>query len=226
MALKYSAELGRLDRLKNDLAFKVRKGIFNLFMRECAPGPSSKVADFGVSGHRDHEVHTFFERLYPYREQLTVIGRASEEAGWFTEAFPGITYLEADLRAIPRPNAYFDYGLCNAVVEHGGTREQQRALVAEVCRVSRCVVFTTPNKRFPVELHTFLPLLHWLPDATYRAALRRLGQPYFAEVENLNLLDAKSFLSLFPPERANRLLTTGLPLLPSNLICVSWARTA
>ncbi|HKZ06995.1 MAG TPA: class I SAM-dependent methyltransferase [Methylomirabilota bacterium] len=226
MGLKYSAELGKLDRLKNDLAMKVRRGIFDLFMRECAPGPNARVADFGVSGHRDHEAHTFFERLYPHREQLTVIGRASEEAGWFAEEFPGITYLEADLRAIPRPDAYFDYGLCNAVVEHGGTREQQRALVKEVCRVSRCVVFTTPNKRFPVELHTFLPLLHWLPDGAYRKALRRLGQPYFAEVDNLNLLDAKTFLSLFPPERDNRLIRTGLPLLPSNLVCVSWARTA
>lgn len=226
MALKYSAELGRLDRLKNDLAMKVRRGIFDLFMHECAPGPNARVADFGVSGHRDHEAHTFFERLYPYREQLTVIGRAAEEAGWFAAEFPGITYLEADLRAIPRPNAYFDYGLCNAVIEHAGPREQQRALVTEVCRVSRCVVFTTPNKRFPMELHTFLPLLHWLPDATYRKALRRLGQPYFADVENLNLLDARTFLSLFPPERDNRLMSTGLPLLPSNLVCVSWARNA
>jgi hypothetical protein len=226
MALKYSAELGRLDRLKNDLAMKVRRGIFDLFMRECAPGPHARVADFGVSGHRDHEAHTFFEQLYPFREQLTVIGRASEEARWFAEEFPGITYLEADLRAIPRPNAYFDYGLCNAVVEHAGTREQQRALVAEVCRVSRCVVFTTPNKRFPVELHTFLPLLHWLPDPAYRKALRRLGQSHFAEVENLNLLDGPTFLSLFPPERDNRLLATGLPLLPSNLVCVSWVRRA
>jgi Methyltransferase domain len=221
VALKYSAELGKLDRLKNDLAFRVRRGIFDLFMRECAPGPDARVADFGVSGHRDHPVHTFFERLYPHRERLTVIGRASEGAGWFAEEFPGLTYLEADLRSIPLPDGSFDYGLCNAVVEHAGTREQQRALVTEVCRVSRCVVFTTPNKRFPVELHTFLPLLHWLPDSTYRAALRRLGQPYFAEVDNLNLLDAPTFLSLFPPDRDNRLITTGLPLLPSNLVCVS-----
>ena len=44
--------------------------------------------------------------------------------------------------------------------------------------------------------------------------LRRLGQPYFADVENLNLLDAPTFLSLFPPERDNRLITSGLPLLP------------
>src|SRR4029450_3140807 len=118
------------------------------------------------------------------------------------------------------------YGICNAVVEHGGPRDQQRALVAEVCRVSRCVVFTTPNKRFPVELHTFLPLIHWLPDTSYRALLRRLGQDYFADGENLNLLGAPASPALSPADGANRLRPSGLPLLPSNLVCVSRAARA
>jgi hypothetical protein len=221
MALRYSTDLGVMDRLKNDLAFQVRRRIFNRFMRECAPAPDSRVADFGVSGNREHPVHYFFESLYPYRDQLTVIGRAAEEEGWFAEAFPGVRFLEADLQAIPLPTGYFDYGICNAVVEHAGPARQQAALVAEVCRVCRCVLFTTPNKWFPMELHTWLPMLHWLPDHAYRAVLRRLGLDYVADVENLNLLDAASFLALFPAPRRNELIRAGLPLLPSNLLCLS-----
>lgn len=221
MALRYSADLGLLDRVKDDLAFQVRKRIYARFMRECVPTATARVADFGVSGNRDHPAHYFFETLYPYRDRLTVIGRAAEQAGWFVEAFPGVRFLEADLRAIPLPNGYFDYGICNAVVEHAGPARQQAALVAEVCRVCRCVLFTTPNKGFPLELHTWLPMLHWLPDQVYRAVLRRLGLAYFADVENLNLLDAGSFLSLFPVTRRNELIRVGLPLLPSNLLCVS-----
>lgn len=221
MALRYSTDLGVMDRLKNDLAFQVRRRIFDRFMRECAPTPDSRVADFGVSGNRDHPAHYFFESLYPYRNRLTAIGRAAEEAGWFAKAFPGVRFLETDLRAIPLPTGYFDYGICNAVVEHAGPARQQAALVAEVCRVCRCVLFTTPNKWFPMELHTWVPMLHWLPERQYRAVLRRLGLDYFAEVENLNLLDAASFLALFPATRRNELLPTGLPLLPSNLLCLS-----
>ena len=221
MALRYSAELGRLDRVKNDLAFRVRRSVFDRFMREFAPGPEARVADFGVSGNREHPVHYFFETLYPYPDQLTVIGRAAEDAGWFADAFPRARFLEADLRSIPLPDGYFDYGICNAVVEHAGPRDQQTALVEEVCRVCRNVLFTTPNKRFPVELHTFLPLLHWLPDPAYRAALRRFGFTYFAEVDNLNLLSPPAFLSLFPSTRVNRLVRAGVPFLRSNLVCVS-----
>jgi hypothetical protein len=221
MPTVYSANLGILDQIKNDVTFGVRKKIFNLFMEACAPGPEARVADFGVSGHRSHPTHYFFEELYPYRKNLTAIARASEEAGWVVERFPGIQYLEADLRDIPLPDLFFDYGICNAVIEHAGPREQQAALVREVCRVCRCVMFTTPNTRLLVEPHTFLPLLHWLPGRTYRAILRRIGFGHFADVEILNLLGAAEFLALFPPARSNRMLRTGFPLVATNLVCVS-----
>ncbi len=221
MPLNYTTNLGYLERYKNGLALRVRKRIFELFMRECSPGPDARVADFGVSGHRSHQVHCFFEESYPYRQNLTAIGRATEEAGWMPEQFPRLHYLEADLRSIPLPDRYFDYGICNAVVEHAGPRDQQVALVHEVCRVCRCVMFTTPNKRFPIEVHIFLPLVHWLPDSTYRAMLRRIGLEYFADIENLNLLDDATFRELFPPRRCNRMFRVGLPLMPTNLVCIS-----
>ncbi len=223
-ALRYTTDLGPLERLKNDLALAVRRRVFELFMRECQPPQYARVADFGVSGHRSHPAHYFFEALYPHPDRITAIGR--EGAHWLSEAFPGLRYLEADLRAIPLADGYFDYGICNAVVEHAGDRERQLALVREVCRVCRCVMFTTPNKRFPLELHTFLPFLHWLPDPTYRAALRAIGHPSFADVENLNLLDRRAFHALFPPERRNRVLRLGPPLLPTTLVCVSRAHPA
>src|SRR5262245_25034065 len=219
--LEYSTDLGRLNRLKNDLAFRVRRNVVDAFMREFCPDADMRVADFGFTGLRDHRVHHFFEMLYPHRHRLTAIGRAEEGAGWLPHEFPGLTYLEADLRRIPVPDDYFDAGLCNAVVEHAGTREHQAALIAEVCRVSRNVMFTTPNRWFPVELHTFIPLLHWLPDRIYRRLLRALGFRYFSEVSNLNLLDASSLLALFPRDRSNQLLRLGPPMLRTNLVCIS-----
>jgi hypothetical protein len=224
MPLKYSANLGALGSLRDDLAFSVRRKIFDAFIRECRPGPDDKVADFGVSGNRDHPVHYFFETLYPYKHRLTAIGRAAEDARWYPERFPGLKFIEADLRQIPLPDNFFEAGICNAVVEHAGTREQQAELVREVCRVCRRVLFTTPNKMFPVELHTFLPVVHWLPDPTWRAILRAVGQNTLARVDELNPLAASDFQALFPPDRDTYLLRMGLPIVPTNLACVSLAR--
>jgi hypothetical protein len=222
--LNYTTALGPLDRAKNDLALAIRRRVFQRFMRECRPEPNHRVADFGVSGHRDHPAHYFFETMFPYTKQLTAIGQSAEDANWFPEQFPGISFLEADLRSIPLPDNYFDAGLCNAVVEHAGTFEQQAALVREVCRVCRRVLFTTPNKSFPFELHTFLPVAHWLPDPTFRIILRRMGYGSLARIEDLNPLDAPTLLSLFPHDRATRLLPTGLPrVLSTNLLALSVA---
>jgi SAM-dependent methyltransferase len=224
MPIDYSAKLGALDRWKNDLAMSVRKKVFRQFWRTMQPTRDMRVADFGVSGHRDHPAHYFFETLYPWKDRLTAIGRAAESADWLPDQFPGLTFVEADLRSIPLPDNYFDVGLCNAVVEHAGTYDQQVALVHEVCRVSKRVMFTTPNKGFPVEVHTFVPFAHWLPDQQFRAVLRALGHDDLARIEQLNPLDAPTFLSLFPPERDTRLEAVGIPLLRTNLVCVSTAR--
>jgi hypothetical protein len=221
MPLTYTTGLGPFERWKNNLAFRVRQDIFATFMRECRPGPDDRVADFGVSGHRDHPAHYFFEVLYPNIRKVTAIGRAAEGARWFPERFPGLSFLEADLRAIPLPDNYFAAGICNAVIEHAGTRQDQCALVSEVCRVCQRVMFTTPSKRFPIEMHTFLPFVHWLDDPLFRRILRALGFGKLARVEELNPIDARTFVALFPPDRETRLLSAGLPLLKTNLVAVS-----
>jgi hypothetical protein len=224
MPIDYTANLGALDRLKNDLAMRVRRGMFQKFWKAMRPTPAMRVADFGVSGHRDHPAHFFFESLYPWKDRLTAIGRAAENADWMPEQFPGLTFLEADLRSIPCPDNYFDIGICNAVVEHAGSYDEQVALVHEVCRVSKNVMFTTPNKRFPVEVHTFVPLAHWLPDPQFRSVLRRLGHHDLARVDQLNPLDASTLMSLFPVNRDTHLVTGGPSILRTNLICISTAR--
>ena len=60
--------------------------------------------------------------------------------------------------------------------------------VRECCRVARKWVFlTTPNRWFPVEFHTVLPVVHWLPKKAFRALMRATGYSFFAEEGNLKL---------------------------------------
>jgi hypothetical protein len=201
-----------------------RRWIMQRFWETMQPTPEMRAADFGVSGHRS-ATHMHFERAYPWKDRLTAIGRTVEGAGWLADEFPGLTFLEADLRSIPLPDNYFDIGICNAVVEHAGTHEQQRALVHEVCRVCRNVMFTTPNKWFPIEHHSMLPFVHWLPDRYFRAILRFVGNDFLASVDNLNPLDGRTLLSLFPPDRDTRLVRGAgwMPL--TSVLCVSTARS-
>ena len=62
--------------------------------------------------------------------------------------------------------------------------------VGELCRVARRVFITVPNKFFPVEHHTALPLAHYQPH-TFKMACRLTGQDDWANDENLILMTRK-----------------------------------
>jgi hypothetical protein len=64
--------------------------------------------------------------------------------------------------------------------------------------VSRNSFITTPNRWYPIEFHTVLPLVHWLPPDTFRALLKKLKMDFYAQESNLNLLTEKELIDLLP----------------------------
>lgn len=81
--------------------------------------------------------------------------------------------VRADGKALPFKDGSFDYVVSNAVVEHVGDGECIRQFLAESLRVARHGCFhTTPNRRFPIETHTGIPLLHWFPRRLHPRLLR------------------------------------------------------
>jgi Methyltransferase domain len=120
-----------------------------------------------------------------------------------------VTAVRADGRALPFPDDAFDIGFSNAVVEHLPDVDSQRAFIAELCRVSRCVFVTTPNRLFPVDSHTLVPFAHWLSDERRDTIYRRLGRE---EGLGLRLLTPRALLALFPPPARPRLLKRGMTL--------------
>ena len=49
--------------------------------------------------------------------------------------------------------------------------------IKEMKRVSKNICyFTTPNRYFPFELHSHVPILHWFPKPFFDKVLRIIGQ--------------------------------------------------
>ena len=193
-----------LRRVASRVSMRSRERKLQLFLDLLQPGPETTVVDVGVTdatfgaGSTDN----FFEALYPWPEQVTGVGRT--ELDRFAAAFPQVRAVRADGRDLPFANAEFDLGFSNAVVEHvAGGREGQRQFVHELCRVARRVFVTTPNRRFPLEVHTLLPFVHWLPKAPRERLLP------FDDV--LDPLSAKDLAALFPYRV--RVINTGMTLI-------------
>jgi SAM-dependent methyltransferase len=193
-----------LRRVASRVSMRSRERKLQLFLDLLQPGPETTVVDVGVTdaafgaGSTDN----FFEALYPWPEQVTGVGRT--ELDRFAAAFPQVRAVRADGRNLPFANAEFDLGFSNAVVEHvAGGRDGQRRFVHELCRVAQRVFVTTPNRRFPLEVHTLLPFVHWLPKGPRERLLP------FDDV--LDPLSAKDLAALFPYRV--RVINTGMTLI-------------
>ena len=193
-----------LRRVASRVSMRSRRRKLDLLLELLQPGPETTVVDVGVTdasfgaGSSDN----FFEALYPWPGQITGVGHTGLDR--FAAAFPQVRTVQADGRELPFADHEFDLGFSNAVVEHvAGGRDGQRRFVHELCRVADRVFVTTPNRWFPLEVHTLLPFVHWLP-----AGPRGRLIP-FDDV--LDPLGPKEFAALFP--YSVRVINTGMTLI-------------
>jgi hypothetical protein len=164
-----------------------RRKMFNRFMLDTGVATTESILDVGVTSDRTYEASNYLEDWYPYKHMLTAVG--IDDASFLRNQYPGMTFVMADGLQLPFRDQTFDVVHSSAVIEHVGSMSRQRVFVAECCRVARRAVFiTTPNRWFPVEFHTVLPLVHWLPKDLFRALMRLTGRGFFADERNLNLM--------------------------------------
>jgi SAM-dependent methyltransferase len=196
-AIDYFSLGNRLRRPATRAALRARTKMYELFESVVPYDPWSTIVDVGVTPDRSLPDSNFFERLYPFPERITAT--SIEDASFLEFEHPGLRFVHTDGDSLPFATAEFDIGVSFAVLEHVGDRDAQQRFLAELCRVSRHVFLTTPNRWFPIELHTLLPMLHWLPQPMHQKVLRGIGKGFWAETANLNLLSASAITSMFPP---------------------------
>ena len=170
-----------------------------LFMETIRPGPETRVVDVGVgdTGFGTEPgvamAHNFFEALYPWPERITAVSDVPLPN--FAREFPQVRCVTASGTELPFEDDAFDVAFSNAVVEHVGGREEQRRFVAELCRVAPQVFLSTPNRWFPVETHTLVPFVHWLPRRPRDRMFSALRRDTWEGVE---LLTRSELVALFP----------------------------
>lgn len=209
------------DGLAAKTAAKMRIKLFKMFMDEFRPSPSDTVLDIGATSDQTYSSSNYFEAMYPHKNRITAAG--IDDASFLERQYPGVKFEFADARALQFDDGSFDFVHSSAVIEHVGSIENQAKMISECARVARKGVWlTTPNRWFPVEFHTSLPLVHWLPKPAFRSLLTAIGQPELAKEEHLNLMDRRGLLDAAgsPTGWSFSVVTTKLVVFDSNLVLV------
>lgn len=195
MAVNAQYNVAKPDSLPIRIAAHQRRKMYELFIRSLAPNSTETIADIGVTSDRTYDHSNYLEAWYPHKANLTAVGI---DDGHFLETlYPGLRFIQADGRNLPFESGSFDFVHSSAVLEHVGGHDDQAKFLRELWRIARKGIFiTTPNRWFPVEFHTVLPVIHWLPMRLYRSLLRISGQAFFADEKNLNLLSRSSLRSV------------------------------
>ena len=203
-----------MRQLLTRMSLASREQKWRLYADAFPPRREERVLDLGVSALDDLPGENFFLRRFPYPDRLTAVG--IDELDQLAERYPGVRFVRADGRDLPFEDREFDVVHSNAVVEHVGPEPEQARFLAELVRVASAGFVTTPNRWFPIESHTALPVLHWLPADVFSRAIDRIG----IDPGPLWLLSGRRFRRLFPEGLELKLVSQRMAGWPATLIAL------
>ncbi|HXS67965.1 MAG TPA: methyltransferase domain-containing protein [Candidatus Polarisedimenticolia bacterium] len=195
-----------------------RRRVYDLFMDRMRPAPADRILDIGATEDSGVESN-MLEQLYPHRDKLTCLSLTDGKS--ILAHYPGVHHVQTTPGApLPFERNAFDIVYCNAVLEHVGSRKRQKEFIAEMCRVAPRSFLAVPNRGFPVEHHTALPLIHYLPPSWFRKILRGTRYDVWSHEENLNYISARDLRALWPVNNPLTITYSGVGFGPwkSNLV--------
>ena len=204
-----------------------RRRMYERFSRLFGARNDYTILDVGVTADRSYSSSNYLEAWHPFRENITAVG--IDDASFLEREYPGLSFVRANGLQLPFSDRSFDVVHSSAVLEHVGNFDNQVRLISECTRVAnRALFMTTPNRWFPVEFHTVLPLVHWLPKPYFRTIMRKTGREFFAEEANLNLMSRNDLLRAASAAIdfvtwAYRVEVMSLVGWPSNLLLIATA---
>jgi hypothetical protein len=181
-----------VEKIAIQVSTKNRFYKYSLFIQIFSPDAQTMILDIGVE-NAVHPWSNFLEEHYPYQHNITAL--SIEEVKKFNQKYPLVQTVIYQGDIFPFRDKSFDIAWSNAVLEHVGDTAAQVLFLKEIHRCSKQAFITTPNLFFPVELHTRIPFLHWLPKKTFDSFLKKIGKGW-ASGNYMNLLRLSRLKSL------------------------------
>lgn len=177
-----------------NLESSYRQKRFEQFITNLNVGPKDKILDLG--GYE----HTW--ENYIYKDNITIVNielpkNKSKNFKWLRVDACNLSFIK---------DKSYDIVFSNSVIEHVGDFSKQKQMAEEIIRVGKKYWIQTPNKYFPIEIHSLFPYFNFLPNKTkYIVAklwpfsfAKKLNLDAIEEMENIWSIDYKLMQKYFP----------------------------
>jgi SAM-dependent methyltransferase len=214
----YYAHGGKIP-LAGRISLFARDRMYEHFIAMMRPDRESTILDFGASEDITDESNAL-ERRYPFPEQITCVGLGDGDR--LKAAFPAVHHVRLrEYERLPFEDKQFTIAYSNAVFEHLGSDADRYAAAIELLRVANRVYLTVPNRWFPIEHHTGIPLLHF-HAGLFRKLLYRTGLNYWTNPRNLEFLSKGRVTSFIPADTPFHTAFCGVRLGPFSSNLAIW----
>ena len=198
-----------------------REKIHKIFLESVNYNNNLSLLDVGTTSSLDESQNLILEKT---KENKNISCLSNQNLDLTKKKFSNIkdTFI-GDGRKMNLEDNKFDIVYSSATIEHVGSFEEQKVFVEESYRVAKKNVFiTTPNRFHPIDFHTKIPFIHWLPKKFHRKILKFIGLEFYSLEKNLNLMSKKDLLRIMSKINCSnfKILKHKFLFFTSNLILV------
>ena len=186
-----------LYKIFQKITLNARNDFFNLFLVNNNYSKYKSVIDIGSTPSADKEQNAFLENT---KDNQNVTCLSNQDCRILLKKYKNIkNVLIGDARNTTLEKDSFD-----------------------IVHSNESVFIQTPNRFYPIDFHTILPFIHWLPKKIHRKILKFLKKDFYSSEENLNLLTTKDLKKICDilNIKKYKILKYKLFFLTSNLILV------
>ena len=208
-----------LHGLIKNIIINARKRFFIKLKNLTNYNVNNTILDIGTTPSTDVEQNIFLENT---RDNFNITCLSNQDCSLLKKKYPNVKdFIIGDGKKTMFLDNSFDIVHSNATIEHIGSYINQSYFVKECLRISKKFVFIqTPNRYYPIDFHTAIPLIHWLPKKIHRKILKLIGLSFYSSEQNLNLMTNKDLIKICNELKVKkfRLIKQKLFFFTSNLI--------
>ena len=155
--IRYTASTNRIEKAR-----KIDVVLCDFFSMRTLE--NKKILDYGCgSGH--------IARYFAKRNDVTAADIADQRDA---DQRNGMRFVLIESGRMPFEDASFDIVLLNHVIAYVPDQERLMLEVRRILRDGGVCYFATPNRNFPLEAHSKIPLIHYLPWPVFFAIFKRV----------------------------------------------------